>query len=106
MDELILETIFRHLKHSEITSSWSVWLKQGKVMFDNLVDSHGEVIGSVEERRAVGIVCLDFSEAFDTVSHEILAEKLLMCGLDKQAVRWIEKWPNGCAQSVVISGMM
>ncbi|TRZ17568.1 hypothetical protein HGM15179_009563 [Zosterops borbonicus] len=91
MDELILETILRHIKDSEITSSWSVWLRQGEVMFDNLLHSHGEVIGLVEERRAVRIVCLNFNEAFDTVSHEILAEKLLMCGLDKQTVRWIEK---------------
>lgn len=44
--------------------------------------------------------------SLDTVSHEILAEKLLMCGLDKQAVKWIEKQPNSCVQSVVISGTM
>lgn len=50
------------------------------------------------------IVCLDFSEAFDTASWEILAEKLLMCGLDKQTVRWIERWLNSCVQRVVISG--
>lgn len=84
MDDLILETIFRHIQESGIASSWSVWLNQGEVMFDNLVDSHGEVIGLVEKRRAVGIVCLDLSEAFDTVSRDILAEKLLLCGLDKQ----------------------
>lgn len=101
MDELILETIFRHIKDSGSASSWSVWLEQGEVMLDNLVDPHGEVIGLVEERRAVGIVCLDFSEAFDTVSHKILAEKLLMCGFNKQTVRWTEKWPNCCVQSVV-----
>lgn len=61
MDELILETIFRHLKASEITSTWSVWLEQGEGMFNNLVDSNGEVIGLIEERRAVGIVYLDFT---------------------------------------------
>lgn len=106
MDELILETIVKYFKDSEIASSWLVWLKEGEVMFDSLLDSHGEVIDLAEERRAVDIAFLDSSEAFDTVSHDILAETLLMCGLDKQTVRWIEKWPKCCVQSVVISGMM
>jgi len=46
--------------------------------------------GLVDEGRAMGIVCFDFSKAFDTVSRKILIEKLLIYGLDKQIVKW--KW--------------
>ena len=35
---------------------------------------------------------------FDTVSHKILTDKLLMYGLNKQTVRWGETWLNGWAQ--------
>jgi len=49
-------------------------------------------------------VYLDFSKAFNTVSHNILLEKLGKCGLDESTVRWIENWLNGRTQSVVISG--
>jgi len=52
----------------------------------------------------VGDVCLDFSKAFDTVSHHILLGKLRQCGLDEWSVRWIENWLNGRVQGVVISG--
>jgi len=34
--------------------------------------------------RAVHILCLDFSKAFDPVSPEILIEKLMKRGLDEQ----------------------
>ena len=51
------------------------------------------------------VVCLDFNEAFDTVSHKILKEKLVKYGLDEWTVRWTENWLKGLAQRVVISGM-
>ncbi|KAK4832441.1 hypothetical protein QYF61_023165 [Mycteria americana] len=59
----------------------------------------------VDEGRAVDIVCLDFSKAFETVSHKILIEELLKYGLDEQTVMWAENWLNGRVQRVVISGM-
>ena len=49
-------------------------------------------------------VCLEFSKAFDTVSHNFLLGKLRKCGQDEWSVRWIENWLNGRAQRVVISG--
>ena len=52
----------------------------------------------------MAVVYLDFSKAFDTVSHNILLEKLRNCGLDEWSVRWIENWLNGRTERVVISG--
>ncbi|GAB0207394.1 mitochondrial enolase superfamily member 1 [Grus japonensis] len=58
----------------------------------------------VDEGRALHVVYLDFSKAFDTISHNILISKLRKCGLDEWTVRWVENWLNGRAQRVVISG--
>lgn len=44
------------------------------------------------EGRAVEVGCLDFSEAFDSVCHNILFDRLVKCGLDKWTVRWSENW--------------
>jgi len=70
----------------------------------NLIAFCGGVTGWVDEGRAVDVVCLDFSKAFDTVSHNILLGKLRKCELDEWSVRWIENWLNGRTQRVVISG--
>ncbi|GAB0179502.1 hypothetical protein GRJ2_000415500 [Grus japonensis] len=52
----------------------------------------------VDEGKAVDIVYLDLSKAFNTMSCKISIDKLLMYGLDEQTVRWIENWLNGWAQ--------
>ncbi|GAB0208608.1 mitochondrial enolase superfamily member 1 [Grus japonensis] len=59
--------------------------------------------GWVDEGRAVDVVYLDFSKAFDKVSHNILIGNLRKCGLDEWTVRWVENWLNDRAQRVVIS---
>ena len=48
---------------------------------------------------------IDFSKAFDTVSHSILIMKLRKCGIDEWMLRWIENWLTGRAWEVVISGI-
>ncbi|PKU40496.1 rna-directed dna polymerase from mobile element jockey-like [Limosa lapponica baueri] len=53
---------------------------------------------------AVDVVYLDFSKAFDAISHSILIGKLRNCGLEERTVRWIENWLKDRAQRVVIRG--
>jgi len=59
---------------------------------------------SGKEKGPERVFHLDFSKAFDTVSHNILIGKLRKCGLDEWSVRWTENWLNARTQRVVISG--
>ncbi|PKU38866.1 rna-directed dna polymerase from mobile element jockey-like [Limosa lapponica baueri] len=58
----------------------------------------------MDEKRPVDVVYLDFSKAFNTVSHGILIAKLRKCGLDEWTVKWIENWLKDRAQRVMIRG--
>ncbi|KAK4820886.1 hypothetical protein QYF61_007933 [Mycteria americana] len=55
--------------------------------------------------KAVDVVYLDFSKAFDRVSHSILLEKLAAHGLDGRTLRWVKNWLDGRAQRVVVNGV-
>jgi len=51
--------------------------------FTNLISFYDQMTCLVDEGKAVDIVYLEFSKAFDTVSHSILPEKLAAHGLFK-----------------------
>jgi len=55
---------------------------RGKSCLTNLIAFCNGMTGWVDVGRAVDVVYLDFSKAFDTVSHNILIGKLRKCGLD------------------------
>jgi len=55
------------------------------------------------KRRVLNGAYIHFSKLFNTVSHNILIDKLTHYRLDKWVVRWIENWLKQQAQRVVIS---
>ncbi|CAM5141129.1 unnamed protein product [Natator depressus] len=56
--------------------------------------------------KAVDVLFLDFSKAFDMVSHSILTSKLKKYGMDEWIIRWIESWLDHRTQRIVINGSM
>ncbi|RMC12280.1 hypothetical protein DUI87_09792 [Hirundo rustica rustica] len=58
----------------------------------------------VDAGKAMDVVYLDFSKAFDTVSHSIFLNKLAAHGLDKSTLHWVGNWLDGRAQRVVMNG--
>ncbi|GAB0181302.1 mitochondrial enolase superfamily member 1 [Grus japonensis] len=64
-----------------------------------------QVTHSVDEGKAVDVFYLDFSKAFDTISHIILLEKLAAHGLDGCTLHWVKNWLDGQAQRVVVNGV-
>lgn len=55
----------------------------------------------VDEGRAADVVYLDVSTAFKTVSRKSLIDTQMKYKLDKQIVRWTEKWLKCQAQRAV-----
>jgi len=71
----------------------------------NLISFYDLVTRLVDEGKAVDVVYLDFSKAFDTVSHSILLQKLAVCGLDKYTLGWVRNSLEGWVQRVVVNGV-
>jgi len=66
---------------------------------------YGQVTRLVDEGKAVVVIYLDFSKAFDTVPHSILLEKLAAHGLDECTLCWIKNWLNGRVQRAMVNGV-
>ncbi|KAK4830570.1 hypothetical protein QYF61_011748 [Mycteria americana] len=61
---------------------------KGRSCLTNLISFYDNVTHLVDEGKAVHVVYVDFSKAFDTVSHSILLEKLAARGLDGRTLCW------------------
>ncbi|RMC09659.1 hypothetical protein DUI87_13445 [Hirundo rustica rustica] len=70
----------------------------------SLISVPSKVTLLVDVGKAVDVVYLDFSKAFDTVSHCILLEKLAAHGFDRSTLCWVKNCLDGQAQRVVVNG--
>ncbi|XP_059581880.1 uncharacterized protein LOC109283139 [Alligator mississippiensis] len=68
---------------------------RGRSCQTNLIAFCNQVTKALDAGVAIDVVFLDFSKAFDTVSHTILIKKLGDCGIDAYTVRWIANWLKG-----------
>ena len=76
---------------------------KGRSCLTNLISFYDLVTHLVDEGKAVDVVYLDFSKAFDTVSHSILLQKLADRGLDRYILCWVRNWLEGRAQRVELN---
>ncbi|KAK4815364.1 LOW QUALITY PROTEIN: hypothetical protein QYF61_001352 [Mycteria americana] len=95
---LLFEILFNHKSPSQHG------FMKGRSCLTNLI-SYDNVSCLVHEGKAVDVVYLDFSKAFDTVSHSILLEKLAAHALDRRTLCWVKNWLDGWAQRVVVNGV-
>ncbi len=78
---------------------------KGRSCLTNLISFYDLVTCLVDEGKAADVVYLDFSKAFDTVSHSILLQKLAVRGLDRYTLGWVRNWLEDRAQRMVVKGV-
>ncbi|CAM5089359.1 unnamed protein product [Eretmochelys imbricata] len=106
MEQVLKESILKHLHERKVIRNSQHGFTKGRSCLTNLISFYDEITGSVDEGKAVDVLFLDFSKAFDTVSHSILVSKLRKYGLDECTIRWVESWLDCRAQRVVINVSM
>ena len=72
----------------------------------NLLEFLDKVSQVVDEGKAMDVVYLDFSKAFDKISHSKLLLKLEEHGIGGKVRDWIENWLTGRRQFVSVNGAM
>ncbi|GAB0204118.1 mitochondrial enolase superfamily member 1 [Grus japonensis] len=105
MEQIILSAITRHVQDNQVIRPSQHAFMKGRSCLTNLIFFCDKVIPLVDEGKAVGVVYLDFSKAFDTISHSILLEKLTGDSLVGCTLCWVKNCLDGQAQRVVVNGV-
>jgi len=82
MERFIRSTLTGHVKDNQGIRPSQYGFRKGTSCLTSLVSCYDQVTRLVDEGRAVDVIYLDFSKAFDTVLFRILLEKLTAHGLD------------------------
>ncbi|GAB0202828.1 mitochondrial enolase superfamily member 1 [Grus japonensis] len=74
--EFILGVMNKHVEEEKVIRGDQHEFTKGKSCLTNAIAFYDDMTGWVDEGRAVGVVYLDFSKVFDTISHNVLIKKL------------------------------
>lgn len=104
MEHVVLSHIQKHLSLHNILTLLQHGFRQGFSCVTQLVLAVHDWSSTVDSRGQVDAIMLDFSKAFDKVSHRKLIHKLRNCGIDGKTSRWIEAFLVNRSQFVVVDG--
>lgn len=101
-EKIVYNAIYPHV--APYLTDWQHGFIRGRSCATQLVLTHHQWTKALDDGLQVDVVFLDFSKAFDRVSHDILLLKLCNFGISGSLLRWCEDYLTHREQRVVIEG--
>ena len=91
LERIIRDRIYKHLERNKLIRDSQHGFVKGSSCLTNLTEFF-EVTKEVDKGKAVDVVYMDFSKAFDKVPHGRLLQKMQMHGIEGDLSIWIRNW--------------
>ena len=104
-EHIVFHSIMDHLQLNNILINNQHGFRSGFSCQTQLISLIEDVSHALDNQLQTDLILLDFSKAFDTVSHKCLLAKLHHYRIHHQVCAWIQSWLTQRTQSVVVDGV-
>ena len=94
----------KHAERANILFPLQHGFRKGRSCETQLIEFTDDITKNMENGKQTDVLIMDFSKAFDKVSHSLLLHKLDHYGIRGKTNRWIQSFLTRRSQSVVVEG--
>ena len=102
LERVIAIQIEEYFESNNLLGAFQFSFRKHKSTISELLTMFDSLLEGKENRKEIMIVLYDLSAAFDTVSHDILLEKLKAYGFDDSSLKWMKSYLQDRQQYVQV----
>ena len=103
-EHIVSSAIVKHFTNNNILYQLQHGFREKRSCSTQLIMLINDIMTSTYNKQQVDLILLDFSKAFDKVSHEKLLLKMHTFGVRGQTLKWIKSFLDNRTQSVLLNG--
>ena len=104
MEHIVCSSLMSHLDDHKILTDFQCGFRKKRSCETQLLTTINSLAKSLDKGRQIDCILLDFSKAFDKVSHARLLLKLKHYGVRGKTLNWIKAFLENRTQEVVVKG--
>ena len=104
MERVVKKNLTDYIENKGILANSQHGFRSGRSVQSNLVEFLNTATKWLDDGKSFDVLYLDFSKAFDKVSHKRLMVKLEEAGIKGKVLEWIRDWLRGRKQRVCVEG--
>ena len=104
LEHIIHSQVMKHLDAHQILTDQQHGFRKKRSCESQLILTLQDLASALEENEQIDAILLDFSKAFDKVSHQRLAIKLHHYGIRGHLLKWIQSFLANRSQQVMVEG--
>ena len=106
MESIIRNQIVVHCDSNKLISNAQDGFRSNHSTVTNLLEIMNDVTLALDNKDNIDLICIDFSKAFDSVSHKKLLLKLKNYGINGNFLKWINSFLSNRRFSVKINNAL
>ena len=106
MERVICKSISEYVEHDSLISNHQHGFRSKRSTVSELLTHHSNIVNALDDGKGFDVLMLDYSKAFDTVSHTLLLNKLKHIGINGLLGKWICHFLLGRRQRVKVGSAL